>query len=65
VGNFGTTKLYERFIPLFESARKHYINEFKYRGVGHIIAMSKEEIAEYCQLFVKDFDNWKFEHPLI
>jgi hypothetical protein len=61
-GTFGTGSLLDKFIPLFELARKHYINEFKDKGAGHIIRMTKEEIKEYCKLYVDDFNNWKKEN---
>lgn len=61
-GDFGIKPLYERFIPLFEAARRYYIEEFKNKGAGHIIRMTREEIQEYCQLYVNDFKNWKLEH---
>ena len=59
-GNFGTGKISDRFIQLFESARRHYINDCQ--SAGHIIRMSKQEISEYCQLYANDFNNWKIEN---
>lgn len=63
-GNFGTTKLYERFMPLLNEARKMYNVEFKHDpdSCQSINMMSYEEMAEYCQLYVNDFDNWKKEN---
>ncbi len=61
-GIFGTRPLWEKFLPLFESARRHYINEFQMKGAGHIINMSIDEIKEFCQLYVDDFENWKQEN---
>lgn len=52
------------FIKLFESARKHYINEHQNTGSGHIIRMSSKEINEYCNLYMSDFENWKIDNPL-
>lgn len=59
---YGVTRF--NFIPLFESARRHYINEFMNSGAGHIINMSKDQIKEYCTLYANDFDNWKKENNI-
>lgn len=62
-GNFGTSPNYERFIPLFNEAKKQYIREFlKYNDHKHIYLMNGEQIREYCQLYVNDFENWKEEN---
>jgi hypothetical protein len=63
-GNFGTGLLRLRFMPLFESARKHYIQEFSKSGAGHIVNMTNNQISEYCQLYVNDFTNWKQDHGI-
>lgn len=52
------------FTKLFESARKHYINEHQYTGSGHIIRMTSAEVNEYCSLYMADFENWKIENPI-
>ena len=54
----------QNFIPLYEAARRHYMNEFQNSGAGHIIRMTKDEMNEYCQLYVNDFEDWKNEHKL-
>ena len=62
-GNFGTSPNYERFVPLFNEAKKQYIREFlKYNDHKHIYLMNSEQIREYCQLYILDFDTWKDEH---
>jgi len=63
-GTFGTDRLYLKFMPLFQSARRHYMNEFGNSGAGHIIRISTPEMIEYCQLYVNDFTNWKQEHGI-
>ena len=62
-GNFGTTPHYERFIKLFKKAKERYIREFpNFENHKHIFLMNSEQIREYCQLYVKDFENWKEDY---
>ena len=61
-GNFGTRPHYERFWPLLASAKRHYINEFKNSGAGHILRMTNGEIMEYLKIYVDGFKEWKDEH---
>lgn len=65
-GNFGTARLYERFIPLFQAAQKSYKKEFAHSPYSyhHIALMTHNECVEYCNLYVLDFNNWKQEHGL-
>jgi hypothetical protein len=60
VGNFGTGKTSDKFIVLFEAARRHYVNDCQ--SAGHILRMGKDEIYEYCHLYAQDFPNWKKEN---
>lgn len=63
-GNFGTSHLYERFISLFNAACEAYNKEFKYDpdSCHAINLLDHSDCIEYCQLYVKDFENWKSEH---
>lgn len=62
-GNFGTSPNYERFVPLFNEAKERYIREFpNFEDHKHISLMNGEQIREYCQLYVKDFENWKEDY---
>jgi hypothetical protein len=62
-GSFGTIPHYERFIKLFNKAKQRYISEFpNFEDHKHISLMDGEQIREYCQLYVLDFENWRNEH---
>lgn len=63
-GNFGTSRLYERFISLFNAACKAYNKEFKHDPIScqHINSLKNAGCIEYCQLYVNDFETWKSEH---
>jgi hypothetical protein len=62
-GNFGTSPHYERFIKLFNKAKNRYITEFPcFDDHKHISLMNGDQIREFCQLYVNDFNNWKEEH---
>ncbi len=55
--------LRQGFGLLYNTAAAAYMAEFKdEESHEHIKYMNKEEAAEYIDLFVKDFNNWKSEH---
>ncbi len=58
-GWFGTSSYYHRFIPLFESMRRHYINENQMTGAGDVIKLSTKEIRDFCQHFVNEYESVK------
>ena len=61
-GSFGVVPHYERFIRLFNEAKKSYMREFPApEDHKHIWLMNAEQIREFCQLYVIDFDTWKSE----
>jgi hypothetical protein len=49
------------FLPLLDAAQLRYYNEFKTSN-KHITNMSAAQNLEYCNLYAKDFNNWKSEH---
>jgi len=56
-GWFGTNPFYYKFIPLFESARRHYINENVCSG--EILRMGTQEIKDFCQHYVNEYESTK------
>jgi hypothetical protein len=54
----------EDFSHLFTSAMQGYIKEFGRMNSKHISAITREEKREFCELYAKDFEDWKKEHPL-
>lgn len=51
------------FNNLLEKSKIRYYSEFKRSdGCIHIVRMNSAENAEYCNLYVADFKNWKKEH---
>lgn len=57
-GSFGTQPYYSRFEYLFNLAVKEYIREFP-TSHSHITGMTKDEIRDYCNLYVADYLDWK------
>jgi hypothetical protein len=58
-GWFGTNPFYERFLPLFTSMRNHYINENQMTGAGDVLALSTQEMKDFCQHFVNEYEEAK------
>jgi len=58
-GWFGTSPFYQRFLYLFESMRKHYINENQMKGAGDVIQLSTQEMKDFCQYFVDEYHEIK------
>jgi len=58
-GWFGTNPFYTRFIQLFEAMRKHYINENKISGAGDVLKLSTQEMRDFCQHFVNEYESVK------
>jgi len=53
-GWFGTEAFYSRFIPLFSTMRKFYINENL--GAGLVLGLSTQEMKDFCQHYVDEYE---------
>lgn len=51
-----------RFDKLLNKARATYANHCGGDNSLHIINMTPEQKEEYHQLYMKDFENWKYEN---
>lgn len=47
---------------LYRAAKGAYIKEFGRSNSLHIVRLTTGEVTEYCNLYVKEFNNWKQEH---
>lgn len=60
-GWLGTSPCYERFLTLFETMRKHYINDNI--CAGEVLHLNTQGMKNFCQHYVHEFQKQMETQP--